>query len=60
MKLKNNKSQKDTSTPVVNHKMKNRGLCVDKNGITVDTTDEAFSGGVILDIRGIIDYWNKI
>lgn len=41
-------------SPTAHNKKKNGGLWVAKNGIVIDLTDEAFSGGICLDLPKLI------
>lgn len=44
------KKNKNHSSPSYEYPHKDSGLLVSKEGIVIDTTDEAFSGGICLDL----------
>ena len=47
------KKNKVHSTPSNEYPHNDSGLLVEKTGITIDTTDDAFNGGIVIDLLKI-------
>lgn len=47
------KKNKVHSTPSNEYPHNDSGLLVSKDGIVIDTTDEAFNGGIVIDLLKI-------